>query len=135
LQALSGGIGVAERTPVLIDGALMHQLDARHVRDGRIAVLNKTLRGSFHRRYPAFKPRMTITLYRPRRNHSTVLHALIQTSAPHHGRHGTAVHGTRSRGRSQIVLYCRLRPHSSLDLDRRTPDEAYFDPTPFRAAA
>jgi putative transposase len=30
-------------------------------------------------------------------------------------------------------FYNRLRPHSSLD--RRTPDEAYFDPTPFMAAA
>ena len=32
-----------------------------------------------------------------------------------------------------LDFYNRLRPHSSLD--RRTPDEAYFDPTPFMAAA
>jgi putative transposase len=32
-----------------------------------------------------------------------------------------------------LDFYNRRRPHSSLD--RRTPDEAYFDPTPFQAAA
>ena len=32
-----------------------------------------------------------------------------------------------------LDFYNRRRPHSSLD--RRTPDEAYFDPTPFMAAA
>jgi putative transposase len=32
-----------------------------------------------------------------------------------------------------LDFYNRRRPHSSLD--RRTPDEAYFDPTPFLAAA
>src|SRR5471030_2712430 len=32
-----------------------------------------------------------------------------------------------------LDFYNRKRPHSSLD--RRTPDEAYFDPTPFIAAA
>jgi putative transposase len=32
-----------------------------------------------------------------------------------------------------LDFYNRLRPHSSLD--RRTPDEAYFDPKPFMAAA
>jgi putative transposase len=32
-----------------------------------------------------------------------------------------------------LDFYNRRRPHSSLD--RRTPDEPYFDPTPFMAAA
>jgi transposase InsO family protein len=32
-----------------------------------------------------------------------------------------------------LDFYNRRRPHSSLD--RRTPDEAYFDPLPQRAAA
>jgi transposase InsO family protein len=32
-----------------------------------------------------------------------------------------------------LDFYNRRRPHSSLD--RRTPDQAYFDPLPFRAAA
>jgi len=32
-----------------------------------------------------------------------------------------------------LDFYNRLRPHSSLD--RRTPDEAYFYPAPFMAAA
>jgi len=32
-----------------------------------------------------------------------------------------------------LDFYNRLRPHASLD--RRTPDEAYFDPMPFKAAA
>jgi putative transposase len=32
-----------------------------------------------------------------------------------------------------LEFYNTKRPHSSLD--RRTPDEAYFDPTPFQAAA
>ncbi len=32
-----------------------------------------------------------------------------------------------------LDIYTRRRPHSSLD--RRTPDEAYFDPTPLMAAA
>jgi putative transposase len=32
-----------------------------------------------------------------------------------------------------LNFYNRLRPHSGLD--RRTPDEAYFDPTPFMVAA
>jgi putative transposase len=32
-----------------------------------------------------------------------------------------------------LDFYNRRRPHSSLD--RRTPDEAYFDPTPQQAAA
>ena len=32
-----------------------------------------------------------------------------------------------------LDFYNRRRPHSSLD--RRTPDEAYFDPTPLQAAA
>lgn len=32
-----------------------------------------------------------------------------------------------------LDFYNRGRPHSSLD--RRTPDEAYFDPTPQQAAA
>ncbi len=32
-----------------------------------------------------------------------------------------------------LDFYNRERPHSSLD--RRTPDEAYFDPTPCLAAA
>ena len=38
-----------------------------------------------------------------------------------------------SHGRSQTVLYNHRRPHSSLD--RRTPDEAYFTPSPLAAAA
>ena len=32
-----------------------------------------------------------------------------------------------------LDFYNRTRPHSSLD--RRTPDEAYFDPQPLKAAA
>ncbi|VFU08508.1 transposase (fragment) [Methylocella tundrae] len=32
-----------------------------------------------------------------------------------------------------LNFYNRRRPHSSLD--RRTPDEAYFEPTPILAAA
>jgi putative transposase len=38
----------------------------------------------------------------------------------------------RSIGR-YLSFYNQRRPHSSLD--RRTPDEAYFDPTPVAAAA
>jgi putative transposase len=38
-----------------------------------------------------------------------------------------------------LDFYNRRRPHSSLaslaSLDRRTPDEAYFDPTPCMVAA
>jgi len=32
-----------------------------------------------------------------------------------------------------LDFYNRKRPHSGLD--RRTPDEAYFDPSPYAAAA
>jgi len=32
-----------------------------------------------------------------------------------------------------LAFYNQRRPHSSLD--RRTPDEAYFDPRPLAAAA
>src|SRR5712691_2956891 len=39
----------------------------------------------------------------------------------------------RSCGRSQTLLYNGRRPHSSLD--DRTPDQAYFDLPPLRAAA
>jgi putative transposase len=46
-------------------------------------------------------------------------------------------YGSVRDARASIVRYLdfynRERPHSSLD--RRTPDEAYFDPTPFLAAA
>src|SRR5262249_59304297 len=46
---------------------------------------------------------------------------------------GTAVLETRFRGCSQALLYNGHRPHSSLD--GRTPDQAYFNSLPFRAAA
>ena len=44
----------------------------------------------------------------------------------------TVVEARSSLGR-YLDFYNRQRPHSSLD--RRTPDEAYFQPTPIAAAA